>query len=323
MANVLITGVNGTIGSQVARFLLSQGHRILGLDDSAPPLPGLSGAAPFTALVWDITRAGGAPPEAAEADVLIHCAALVHKRSKDLSRDHYFEVNVQGTKNVLSALDVRRVRQVVFLSTVSVYGGLSQTMVPNEETPPAPEDFYGESKLAAEGEIRTFGERGRVPYTIFRLAPVYGRDFLLNIEKRIYVPRKVAFYQISGGRQKMSLCSMGNVVKAVAESLSGPGFRNQTFIVKDAKDYAVKDIISAFKSYFGQQARPVIPIPLRLPELVFGCFGLIRPQTGKFFKYQLKKIARDSIYSGKKIHSLGIPLTEGLKETYSRVYDDA
>lgn len=71
-----------------------------------------------------------------------------------------------------------RLKQIIFfLSTVSVYGDMPVGVVPDENTQTHPEDFYGESKLAAEDAIREFSERYKIPHTIFRLVPVYGDFF--------------------------------------------------------------------------------------------------------------------------------------------------
>jgi len=54
---------------------------------------------------------------------------------------------------------------------------------------------------------------------------------------------------------------------------------------------------------FDLKHKSVIKIPRLIPEIIFRFIGLIMPRKGKFYKYQLKKIAQDSIYSGTKIHS--------------------
>ena len=70
-----------------------------------------------------------------------------------------------------------RLKQIVFLSTVSVYGDISDNIVPDEEKPTNPKDFYSESKLAAENEIRKFSDKYNILHTIFILVPVYGDFF--------------------------------------------------------------------------------------------------------------------------------------------------
>ena len=317
MTNILITGVNGYIGLKIATHLVEVGNEIIGIDINSSNVKSLINKPNFKFFRADITDTVSFPAEVQQVDIVIHCAALVHKRSKDLSRENYFKINCQGTKNILSFLNKRRLKQIIFLSTVTGYGSLAQEMIPDENTPLAPEDFYSESKMAAENEIREFSKNNSIPFTILRLAPVYGKKFLLNINKRVYLPKKMAFYKIASGEQRISLCSVHNLIDIIAHCLNKQSYFNETYIIKDTKDYSVNEIICVFKEVFAQKNKPIIRIPSLIPEIVFGCIGLIMPRKGKFYKYQLKKIAQDSICSGNKIYSSGIRLKWNLKSTLS------
>jgi len=314
---ILITGVNGYLGSKIAEDLINKNYLILGVDLSDSNIRYLYQKKSFKFFKADITDIRSYPSDIKEVDILIHCAALVHKRSKDLSKENYFKINYEGTKKILSFLNKKRLKQIIFLSTVSVYGSLAQEMIPDENTPPAPEDFYSESKMAAENEIRKFAKKYEIPFTIARLSPVYGKKFLLNINKRVYLPKKMAFYKIASGEQCISLCSVQNVVDVINYSVNNKSYFNEVFIVKDAKDYSINEIISVLRDVFMQKNKLIIRIPSLIPEIVFGCIGLIMPQKGKFYKSQLKKIAQDSICSGNKIYSSGIRLKWNLKNTFS------
>ena len=317
MSNVLITGINGYIGSKIAQTLLGKVGKLIGLDLYFENVISLVNNANFELIKADITNKKTLSNEIREADVLIHCAALVHKKSTDLSRDNYFQVNYEGTKNVLNFLDKDRLKQIVFLSTVSVYGDIPKGIIPDENTSTGPEDFYGESKLAAEGEIGEFSEKYHIPYTIFRLVPVYGDFFLLNINKRIYLPGKMAFYKIGNGEQSLSLVSVNNVAEVVAASINNPLFFNETFIVKDVEDYSINRIIATFKDVYSQGGKPVLRMPVGLLKRVFKLLGLVIPEKGKFYGYQLRKIAEDAVYSGEKLRATGIQLQWNLENTMS------
>jgi len=314
---ILITGINGYIGSKIAGDLISKNYLILGIDLSDSNIGHLYQKKSFKFFKADITDMRSYSSDIKQADILIHCAALVHKRSKDLSRENYFKINCEGTKKILSFLNKKRLKQIIFLSTVTGYGSLAQEMIPDENTPLAPEDFYSESKMAAENEIREFSKNNYIHFTILRLAPVYGKKFLLNINKRVYLPKKMAFYKIASGEQRISLCSVQNVVDVINYSINNKSYFNEVFIVKDAKDYSINEIISVLRDVFIQKNKPIIRILSLIPEIVLGCIGLIMPQKGKFYKSQLKKIAQDSICSGNKIYSSGIRLKWNLKNTFS------
>ncbi len=307
MLNIFITGVDGYIGSQVALDLLRRDHKVTGLDFDSMHRDPLMSSRNFQFFTADITDAETFPMGIRDADVFIHCAALVHRRSSDLSRENYFRINCEGTKNMLGFLDKDRLKQIVFLSTVSVYGDIMDGAIPDENFRAVPEDFYGESKLAAEGAIREFSDRYKIPYTIFRLTPVYGDLFLLNINKRIYLPGRTAFYKIGSGDQLMSLVSVNNVVDVVVDSINNGNYFNRTFIVKDIGDYSINEIISTFKDIFSQHNKPVVGVPLCFPEAAFKLLGFVMPARARYYKYQLRKIADNAVYSGAKLHSMVQP----------------
>ena len=315
--HLLVTGVKGYIGSRIAIDALKRGDRITGIDARAGNVFPLTDDSDFQLRTADITDATTFPPEIREADILVHCAALVHKRSLDLSRENYFRINCEGTENVLDFLDKGRLKQVIFISTVSVYGNLSNGVVPDEHFRAAPEDFYGESKLAAEDAIKEFSDKYKIPYTIFRLTPVYGDLFLLNINKRIYLPGKMTFYKIGSGDQCLSLASVNNVVDVVVDSINNSNYFNETFVVKDIEDYSINEIISSFKDIFSQHGKPVVQIPLRVPEAAFKLLGFVIPERARYYGYQLRKIANNAVYSGAKLHSM-IQMTWNLRNTLQK-----
>ena len=307
MHNIIITGCNGYIGFKFVNALLRKNCNIYGMDLDVSHNKGLENKDDFKYFRADITNAETFSGQLKEADVLIHCAALVHKRSPDLSRENYFRINCEGTKNMLDFLDRDRLKQIIFLSTVSVYGDVLNGIEPDENTQASPEDFYGESKLAAEDAIREFSDKHKIPYTIFRLTPVYGELFLLNINKRIYLPGKTAFYKIGSGDQRLSLASVNNVVDVVVGSINNGNYFNRTFIVKDIGDYSINEIISTFKDIFSQHSKPVVRVPLRFPEAAFKLLGFVMPERARYYGYQLRKIAGDAVYSGAKLHSMVQP----------------
>jgi nucleoside-diphosphate-sugar epimerase len=302
--NILITGACGYIGSKITQVILQAGKNVIGVDSNPELDPLLSGKSGFEFILADIANPATFPTGVKKADILVHCAALVHKRSSDLSRKNYFRINYEGTKNILNFLDKGRLKQIIFLSTVSVYGDISNSIVPDENTRAAPEDLYGESKLAAEDAIKEFSDKHKIPYTIFRLTPVYGDFFLLNINKRIYFPGKMAFYKIGSGDQRLSLVSVKNVVDVVVGSVNNSNYFNQTFIVKDTEDYSINEIISTFKDIFSQHNKPVVKIPLCVPGVAFKLLGFVMHEKARFYGYQLRKITDDAVYSGAKLHSM-------------------
>jgi nucleoside-diphosphate-sugar epimerase len=301
---VLVTGSRGYLGSRIAENLALLGFQVLGLDT----LPLLrAGVEPggYTYFRGDITRPETFPEEIKQVSLIVHCAALVHRRSRVLSRESYFKVNHSGTKNLLSALDPSRLRQIVFLSSVSVYGNINGGSAPDEQTRTSTIDYYGESKVAAEEEIITFSNRQGIPHTIFRLVPVYGKDFLLNIRKRIYLPGSMAFYRIGKGNNRISLVAVGNVIEAVCQSTQRSSRFDGIFNMTDRADYSINDIIGVVRKLDGHAYLPLLRIPKWLTSLLTAGMTRLAPRRGAYLGYQLRKVSEDAVYSGEKLFSAG------------------
>jgi nucleoside-diphosphate-sugar epimerase len=301
---VLITGASGFLGSILVGSFSHHGYNVLGLDLKLPRVKE-NNATVYQVLIADITRPGTLPEKIRQATVLVHCAALVHRGSKDLSRANYFRVNYGGTRNVLHALDPSRLKRVVFLSTVSVYGLPESGQAVSEQARPMPLDDYGSSKLAAENEVQAFSRERAIPCTIFRLAPVYAKDFLLNIRKRTYLPGRKVFYKIGNGDQRISMSAAGNVVEAVRQSVEQGRLFDGIFNLKDRVDYSVNDIIGVVRKLDGHPYLPVMRIPKWLATSLTVGMMRLSPARGAYLRYQLRKIAMDSTYSGDKLFHAG------------------
>ncbi|MHB8108425.1 MAG: NAD-dependent epimerase/dehydratase family protein [Syntrophorhabdaceae bacterium] len=315
METVLITGVNGYIGSRLARSLLDLRERVIGIDLASDTIDELKKNPDFKFFAADITGRAF-PGETREADVLIHCAALVHNRSSDLSRGNYFRINHLGTRNILESLDPAKIKQVVYLSTVSIYGNAPEGVIPDEDFHPRPDDFYGESKLAAEEEVRSYSAKHRIPYTILRLAPVYGAEFILNIRKRVYLPGGQLFYRVGNGNQRISLCSINTIMDVAIASLHSPAFFNLTCNTMDGGDYSINEIIRFFRKLNSHEKKKMLSIPSSLPLLAFSIMSLCAPKKAEFYRYQFKKIAQDASYSALKLRKTGMKLSWDIYRTF-------
>lgn len=312
--NVLVTGASGYLGSLIAKELLSRGYEVSGLD-LVPPGEAGTLSASYKFFKADITQPKMLPLEIRRSSVLIHCAALVHRKSADLSRENYFKVNLEGTRNLFLALDPICLRRVIFLSTVSVYGDITSGHAVDERTPPKPMDYYGESKTAAEVEVRALCRTYGISHTIFRLAPVYGRSFLINLEKRVFLPKRVAFYRIGDGSQRLSLVAAGNVSQAISECLRLGIGCDDTFNLKDGEDYTITNVISALRRFYKRSHCPIVRIPAAIPFGTAAALRRLAPEKGSFFSYQLRKISGNVIYSGQKLRVAGIDLPWNLTNT--------
>ncbi len=159
MAQLLITGGAGFIGSHTCLVLLEAGHQLVVLDnfhnscpESLRRVQALTSAAPSQLQVLegdirsrsDLDRAlqGG-------IDAVVHFAGLKAVGESVADPLSYWDVNVNGSRQLLSAMRSHGCRTIVFSSSATLYGIPEQVPIP-ESAPVQPINPYGHSKAAVE-----------------------------------------------------------------------------------------------------------------------------------------------------------------------------
>ena len=107
-----------------------------------------------------------------KVDAVVHLAAMWLLHSKEYPRTA-FEVNIQGTFNVLEACVKNDIERLIFSSSASVYGDAIEIPM-TEEHPFNNRNFYGASKIAGEAMARAFHDRYGLKYVGLRYMNVYG-----------------------------------------------------------------------------------------------------------------------------------------------------
>lgn len=161
MANILVTGGAGYIGSHTVRVLRQQGYGVVVLDSLEKG---------FRAAIGDTPLVQGNFGDAAlldrlfaerHFDAVIHFAAYKAVGESMSNPARYFENNVANTLTLLDAMRRAKVRHIVFSSSAAVYGTPDSAPV-SEEHPLRPESPYGESKAIVERMLRWFDVSGEL-----------------------------------------------------------------------------------------------------------------------------------------------------------------
>lgn len=162
MAQLLITGGAGFIGSHSCLVLLEAGHNLVVLDnfDNSSPeslkrvleLAGASAAGRLQVVVGDIRCAADLERAFAAGrpiTAVIHFAGLKAVGESVQEPLRYWDVNLNGTRQLLEAMQTHGCRSLVFSSSCTVYGLPKQTPI-NELADIQPINPYGHSKAAVE-----------------------------------------------------------------------------------------------------------------------------------------------------------------------------
>ena len=106
-------------------------------------------------------------------DILIHAAAESHVDNSFNLTNEFITTNVMGTKNVLDACKVNKVKKIIHISTDEVYGEIHQSSF-NENSRFNPSNPYSSSKAAAEMIINGYIHSYKLPVIIIRANNIFG-----------------------------------------------------------------------------------------------------------------------------------------------------
>lgn len=167
---ILITGGAGFIGSNLAAHLLTKGHQVTALDNTATKTKHLPKGCAF--INADITNKEAVMTAAQGHDAIVHLAAMVSVPETIEHPERAEIINVIGSINVLAAAKEAKAKKVVFASSAAVYG--LEPATPTKETErPRPMSPYAITKLAMEDYAALFASQG-LSTVCLRFFNIYG-----------------------------------------------------------------------------------------------------------------------------------------------------
>jgi UDP-glucose 4-epimerase len=213
--NILITGALGHIGSRLIRELPKREDvgMIRILDNLSTQrycsLFNLPENVKFEFLEGDIRNPEILEEATKGIDTIIHLAAITDAPSTIKNPELTFEVNLQGTRNVIAAAKNNGVKKFIIPSTTSVYGE-SDGIVDESFLDYKPQTPYAEAKLQSEREVISEGKQGKLETLVVRWGTIFGTSigvrFHTAVNKFCYqaalnIPITVSNQALKGGRR--------------------------------------------------------------------------------------------------------------------------
>lgn len=227
MAKVLITGVCGFEGSNMALHFLKLGYEVIGLD--ANKSVRTNELQDIEIIHGDIRDQTLMENVLVNVDVVCHLAGQVSHLYGQENPKHDLDVNCNGILTILEAIQKRNPQcQLLFASSRSVYGFPSYLPI-DEAHPTRPIDAYGISKLACEHYIRLYQYHYGLRTTIFRQANLFGprqqvwtSDFQMVSWIFRCIKRNEPFTFYGDGNQMRDFLYIDDCVKAYELSIEHP-----------------------------------------------------------------------------------------------------
>lgn len=315
---VLVTGGTGFTGKALVRRLIEMGHQVVALDYKE----GLKtreirewGAEVVLGSVTDMDAVRRAVDG---AEVVHHVAAAF--REMDVPERHYYEVNVEGTRNVLQAALDAGARKVVCCSTCGVHGNVDHPPA-GEDAPIQPADYYQRTKWEAEPVAREFFERG-LRTTILRPAAIYGPG---DPERFYLIYKRVAsgtFPMFGNGRTLYHPLYIDNLVDAFLLAMEDGKGEGEAYLIADEQYLEIEDLVRRVGKALGIEVKvphyPVWPVVVagHIVEKACKPFGInppIFPRRVDWYRqnraFRIDKAKRDLGYQPR------VGIDEGLRRT--------
>jgi nucleoside-diphosphate-sugar epimerase len=255
---VLVTGVDGYIGSQLSLLLLERGHDVTGLDtgyyrdgwlytEQTKRVP--------VCINQDIRRI--TEEDLRGFDAVVHLAELSNDPLGQHSPELTYQINHLGTVELAKKSILARISRFVYTSSCSVYGVAGGGDYKTEESEPNPQTAYAKCKVLVERDLSALAADNFSP-TFLRNATAYGPsprmrfDLVLNnLAGFAWTTKEIKM--TSDGSPWRPLVHVLDIAVAIACVLEAPRqtVHNQVFNVgATSENYQVREIAQAVADAF-------------------------------------------------------------------------
>lgn len=265
---ILLTGANGFLGSFIKAALETKGNLIS------------LGTSHNNNIVCDLSNN---IPEIPNVDVVIHAAGRAHVvPGTETEKEMFFKVNVDGTKNLLKALEKSNgLKKFIFISSVSVYGLFEGKLI-NEQTPLNATDPYGKSKIAAENLIAKWCEERNIFYYILRLPLIAGKNAPGNLGAMINGIKNGRYLSIGKATANKSMVLASDVGELISDIEGESGIYNLT----DGYHPAFGELENKIAAFYRKKS------PLSLPIWMARFIGITGDIIGRSSPINSNKIKK-------------------------------
>ncbi|OGP52074.1 MAG: Vi polysaccharide biosynthesis protein VipB/TviC [Deltaproteobacteria bacterium RBG_13_43_22] len=283
MANYLITGGAGFIGSHLAETLLKAGHRVRILDNFSTGrrenIKVIQMIAPqnLEIIEGDIRNRKACDQAVSGMDFVFHEAAQVSVPKSVNDPETTQEINIGGTLNILSAGKRAGIKRLVLASSTAIYGDSpneKDSLKPKKEPlTPNPLSPYALSKLVGEYYCRLFSKVYDLPAVALRYFNVFGPRQDPNSEYAAVIPKFIerllqdtppVIY--GDGKQSRDFVYVGDVVQANLKACLQTGIEGEVFNIASGRSYTLLQLLEHLKKILRSDQGPVFE-PARLGDI--------------------------------------------------------
>ncbi|TDS13778.1 NAD-dependent epimerase/dehydratase family protein [Sphingobacterium paludis] len=232
---VTVIGGSGFVGTRlIEKLLLENSIEIVNIDKKQ------SESYISLTQIGDVCDVAGLTSGLRGADVVVLLAA---EHRDDVSPTSlYYDVNVQGIKNVLEAMEANGCKHIIFTSSVAVYGLDKEN--PDEQLPADPFNHYGKSKWQAEEVLQEWSKQ-HSDWTISIVRPtvIFGEGNRGNVWNLLNQIASGKFMMIGPGTNRKSMAYVGNIVAFIQFLVENKTVGLEVYNYVDKPDFTTNDLV--------------------------------------------------------------------------------
>jgi len=282
---IIVVGGNGYLGSFLVSALKEQKANVFIISNDCEATP--------SQFIVDITNFEETQKiiQQIKPEIIYHLAANIN-RNRDFSiYENMKAINVQGTLNVLRALE-NIDAHFIFTSTSEVYGNNSSPF--HENQIPKPVSPYSLTKMSAEFLIETFCNQHNKKYTNLRVFNFFGK----NMPESFFIPQMINSlkrsedFMMTKGEQVRDFLYIDDVIDALLLTATNTNSYGETMNVCSGKGTQLSQLAKAVNTTMRSKAKIVLgAIPYRDNEVweMIGDQSKIKRITGFEPKTSIEK----------------------------------
>ena len=301
---IIITGVNGYIGSHLAKFLADKGHQVIGV--SRKYYEGVAAQLSHCELMECDIFSDTFKKLRMPADAMIHLASANDIVSKEFEKG--VELSLYGTKNALDVCVKNNIKQFIFFSTMQVYESELKGNY-DEAMEAKPVNDYALNHLIAEDLVALYSRKHKMKCASVRPSNVYGAMMDKQIERWSLVPNcfvkeaveKGTITLLSSGKQLRNFVSLNNVVRSTEAILADLTDEYEVFNIASENNYSIIDVANftkdVFKTAFNKEVEvivkseePTVANEFKISIEKLNDFGIKNMESEVALKGEIKKI---------------------------------
>jgi nucleoside-diphosphate-sugar epimerase len=244
MSRIILLGASGFIGSNLLPELKKQNYEIKAMINKKNLsfiVPNFSGNILTPKILDRVLK---------KDDIVINLIGQISKNHKN-----FIQTNILGSINLLDSCYRKKVKKIIFLSSINVYG--ENTKSPSLETDSLkPLTTYGHVKMLTEELYKSYANTYDLNIILLRLSNVYGPNkkmgFISNLISSIN-NKKIKNIAFNSGKQYRDLLFIDDVIIGIISSLKNSTKGFHIYNLCSGKRYSVKNIIKIIEKLSSKQ----------------------------------------------------------------------